>query len=59
MKLKELCCERHMTLASLAERIGVTPVTLSRYVHGARKLPIDRAKQIAEILQVDWWKLYE
>ncbi|MDN5277920.1 MAG: hypothetical protein PWR01_1885 [Clostridiales bacterium] len=51
-RLQELLDERDMTQRELAERIGVTEVTISRYIKGERKPRIDTVGKIAEAFGV-------
>jgi len=43
----------------LAEKVGVNYRTISTYEIGTRELPVKIAKKIGEILEIDWWTLYE
>ncbi|MDN5277313.1 MAG: hypothetical protein PWR01_1278 [Clostridiales bacterium] len=51
-RLQELLDEKDMTQRELAERIGVTEVTISRYINGERKPRIDIIGKIAEVFGV-------
>ena len=57
--LKEIRKKRNLTVAELAERVGTTEASVSRYETGRRKLPVEMAKKIADVLKVKWWKLYD
>lgn len=57
--LKEFRKKRNLTVAELAERVGTTEASISRYETGSRKLPVEMAKKIADVLKVKWWKLYD
>lgn len=57
--LKEIRKKRNLTVAELAERVGTTEASISRYETGNRKLPVEMAKKIADVLKVKWWKLYD
>lgn len=48
-----------MTAKELAEKLNMPTPTLSQYEQDRRRMPIEVAMEIAEILEVDWWKLYE
>lgn len=48
-----------MTVRELASAVGTTEVTISRYETGKRKMSVGMAKKIADVLEVDWWKLYD
>ena len=51
-RLKEVLEEKNMTQKELAIRIGVTEGTISRYVHGTRKLSLLKIYVIAQCLGV-------
>ena len=57
--LKSYRKNKRMTIGELAERVGTSEATISRYENGKRNLPVDMAKKIAEILNIQWWKLYD
>ena len=48
-----------MTVRALSSAVGTTEVTISRYETGKRKMSVGMAKKIADVLKVDWWKLYD
>lgn len=48
-----------MSQVEVARAIGVTPAALCRYEKGVRKLPIDVAKRLGVLLDVDWWRLLD
>nr|DAN81458.1 MAG TPA: helix-turn-helix domain protein [Caudoviricetes sp.] len=48
-----------MSQVELAEKVGVNYRTISTYEIGTRELPVKVAKKIGEILEIDWWTLYE
>jgi transcriptional regulator with XRE-family HTH domain len=56
--LKFLREQKHMSQKELADALGVQPTSISRYERGVRKLSVEKAKRIAEILGVDWTCLY-
>lgn len=57
--LKELRIALNMSQRELAEKVGVNYRTISSYETGARELPVKIAKKIGEVLEIDWWTLYE
>ena len=59
VNLTELRKEKKLTVCELARQVGTTEASISRYETGSRKLPVEMAKKIAEVLKVKWWKLYE
>jgi len=57
--LRRLRKERKMTLSELARQVGVTEVCLCRYENGKRKMPVEMAKKIADVLGCEWHVLYD
>ena len=57
--LKEARKKKKMSLTELAKKIGVTEGAISRYETGDRKMPVEIARKIADVLKVKWWKLYD
>ena len=57
--LKELRVAFNMSQRELAEKVGVNHRTISSYETGARELPVNIAKKIGKVLNIDWWILYE
>lgn len=51
--------KRGMTIDQLASLVGTSGATICRYEKGARKMPVETAKKIADVLKVKWWKLYD
>ena len=51
--------KKKLTISELAEKVGLTGATICRYETGERKMPVETAKKIAEVLKVTWWKLYD
>ncbi len=56
--LKRIRSEKRVSQKQLADAIGVQPTCISRYELGKRKLSVDKAKQIAEFLDVSWTVLF-
>lgn len=56
---KRIRKERQITQSDLAESLGVTDVTISRYETGCSELSVKKAKKIAVILGCNWWELYD
>lgn len=48
-----------MTLSELARQVGVTGVCLCRYENRKRKMPVEMAKKIANVLGCEWHVLYD
>ena len=57
--LKDLRIKKDMTQKELGIEVGVNYRTISSYETGARELPVKIAKKIGEVLETDWWTLYE
>ena len=56
MKLKEVCQMRNTTQKELAEKLGVSEVTLSRASNGNTSLPL--LEKIANILEIEISELF-
>lgn len=50
--------KKKLTINELAERVGTTGASICRYENGERKLPVEMAKKIADVLKIRWWRLY-
>ena len=57
--LRKARLAKKLSQKELADELGVTTATISRYESGERKLPVETAKRIAEILEVDWYTLFD
>lgn len=57
LRIKELCREKHITMAEISERIGINPVTLSQSLNGNPTL--SRLQEVADILGVSVPDLFE
>ena len=57
--LRKARLAKKISQKELADELGVTTATISRYESGERKLPVETAKRIAEILGVDWYTLFD
>ena len=51
LRIKELCKEKHTTLAEVASKIGIHQVTLTQSLNGNPTL--SRLQEVAEVLGVD------
>ena len=58
-KLKEIRIAKNLKQNELAKKVGVNYRTISSYETGVRELPVKVAKKVGEVLEVDWWTLYE
>ena len=56
-KIRVICKENGLTMADLADRLGITPVSLSQSLAG--NPTYSRLKDIADILNVDIVELFE
>lgn len=57
LKIKELCKEKHITMAEIAAKIGINPITLSQSLSGNPTL--SRLQEVADILGVEVPDLFE
>lgn len=57
LRIKEVCQMRNTTQKELAEKIGVSEVTLSRASNGNTSLPL--LERIADVLEVDIAELFK
>ena len=56
MRIKEILKEKGMTLQELADKMDVSRQALSRQVAG--KLLVEKAEEIANVLDVPTWQLF-
>ena len=57
LRIKELCKEKHITMAEIAEKISINKVTLSQSLNGNPTL--SRLQEVADILDVTIPELFE
>jgi transcriptional regulator with XRE-family HTH domain len=57
--LRKARLTKKLSQKKLADKLGVTTATVSRYETGERKLSVETSKRIAEILEVDWYSLFD
>lgn len=57
LRIKELCKEKHITIAEIADRIGINKVTLSQSLNGNPTL--SRLQEVADILNVSVSELFD
>lgn len=55
--IKEVCKEKKISLAEVAKRIGISPVTLSQSLNGNPTL--NRLQEVASVLGVDVAELFK
>lgn len=56
LRIKELCREKHITMADIASKIGIHPITLSQSLNGNPTL--SRLQEVADALGVDVAELF-
>ena len=59
MELKEAMKLRNITAKELSRLTGIGISTINKYSCKNRKISIENAKKIAEILRMDWWELFD
>lgn len=59
MRLLEFRLEKGYSQKELGDAVGLSYQAISHYEKGRRELPVSVAKKIGEVLEVDWWILYE
>ena len=57
LRIKELCKEKHITMAELANKMHIHPVTLTQSLNGNPTL--NRLQEVAQVLGVDVSELFE
>lgn len=57
-KLKARLAEQNMTQLELSRRTGITPASVSKYIHNERFPNLKTASKIAEVLDVplEWFR---
>lgn len=58
-KLKEIRENAGLTQKQLASLIGIGKSRYGHYEIGRRQLPVSIAKKIGEVLEINWWEIYE
>ena len=56
LKIKDVAKSRGMTMAQIAEKLGINPITLSQSLNGNPTL--SRLKEVADVLGVDVSELF-
>lgn len=56
LRIKELCKEKHTTMADVASKIGIHAVTLTQSLNGNPTL--SRLQEVADVLDVDVSELF-
>ncbi|MDU5466360.1 MAG: helix-turn-helix transcriptional regulator [Peptoniphilus harei] len=58
-KLKEIRENAGLTARELSRLIGVKEGRYGHYENGRRELPVNIAKKIGKVLEINWWEIYE
>lgn len=53
-KIREIRIKKELTLAQLANKLGVTIKTVQRYETGDRKIDVSKLKKIADVLDISY-----
>lgn len=59
MTMREARMKAGLTLAGLAEAVGVSAAAIQRYEHGIRTPNVSIAKRIGEVLGIPWYELMD
>lgn len=59
LKLNNILREKGITAKQVSEQTGIKYGTMLKYSSGERTPGIERAKLIAAVLDMDWWKLID
>lgn len=59
MRLLEFRLKKGYSQKELGDAVGLSYQAISHYEKGRRELPVSVAKKIGEVLDIDWWILYE
>lgn len=59
LKLNNILREKGITAKQVSEQTGIKYGTMLKYSSGERTPGIERAKLIAAVLDIDWWKLID
>lgn len=52
--LRDLRKRKNMSQTELAEKMELAVTTISRYETNKRKIPVENAKKLGKILEVNW-----
>jgi len=58
LKINEMILNSGLKKGYVAKQLGINPVTLSNYISGKRKIPLETAVQLAAILNCKVDDLY-
>lgn len=59
LKLNNILREKGLTAKQVSEQTGIKYGTMLKYSSGERTPGVERAKLIAAVLDMDWWKLID
>jgi DNA-binding Xre family transcriptional regulator len=59
LKINEMILNNGIKKGYIAKKLGINPVTLSKYISGERRIPLETAVELAEILNCKVDDLYE
>jgi len=59
LRIKEICKQKGVSIADLADRIGLKRESLSRMINGNSGTTLDTLKKIADVLEVKLTDLFE
>lgn len=57
LRIKEVCKETGVSINDLAERVGMSRVSISNMIAGRQSPPVDTLEKIADALGVEAWTL--
>lgn len=58
-KLRNLRKEKGLKQAELGQLIGKKQRMISKYENEEVEMPVSVAKKIGEVLEINWWELFE
>lgn len=58
-RLKEIREKTGLSRRELSKLVGIKEARYGHYENGRRELPVSIAKKIGEILNINWWEIYE
>jgi len=57
-RIKDILEEKHVLVKDLAAELKLSKVALSKFLNYSTPLTVDRAQQIADILDVEFWEIF-
>lgn len=58
LRINEMINKSGLKKKYVADQLGINPVTLSNYIYGKRKIPLETAVELADLLQCEITDLY-